>query len=288
MNIPPHWSQATAEETDGRGERVSSTCWRSSQLSEEDARRSALAAAKAIVQKLIAGEQPQKYGYGDVPLREEVIQRFTDGQGELFAAVTRNGYGSLVLNTASVQFIDLDFPYVSLGDQLRYVFAKLFGRSPLHPYARREVDISRRVEQFVEENPAWGLRLYRTAAGMRALVTHDLFSPAAESTLEVLRQLGSDPLYVRLCKMQESFRARLTPKPWRCGLKDKPVRWPRETEDTRESFDAWLERYSSCQADYATCRFIGSLGNSSVHEEIGTIIEVHDKITRCEEALPLA
>jgi hypothetical protein len=288
MNIPTHWCQATAAETDGHGRKVSFSCWRSSQLSKEDAQKSALTAATAIVQKLIKGEQLQKYGYGDVPLREEVIQRFTDAQGELFAAVTRNGYGSLVLNTASVQFIDLDFPYVSFGEQLRYFFAKLFGRKPQSPETRVEVEISQRVEQFIEENPAWGLRLYRTAAGMRALVTHDLFSPSAESTLEVLGQLGSDPLYVRLCKMQECFRARLTPKPWRFGLLERPVPWPRETEQQQDSFGKWLDEYSSGESDYSTCRFLGSLGNSSVHDEVRSMIEVHDKLTRCDESLPLA
>jgi hypothetical protein len=33
----------------------------------------------------------------------------------------------------------------------------------------------------------------------------------------LMRFLRADPDYVRLCAVQECYRARLTPKPWRCG-----------------------------------------------------------------------
>ena len=110
--------------------------------------------------------------------------------------------------------------------------------------------------------------LYRTAGGLRALVTHELFKPSDGPTLDVLDTLGCDPLYVRLCKTQECFRARLTPKPWRCGQSKPAVRWPWEGEAQRDRFDRWLAAYTTSQADYATCRFLGELGNGSLHREV--------------------
>ena len=145
-----------------------------------------------------------------------------------------------------------------------------------------------RLEQFLDENYHWSLRLYRTRAGLRALVTHDLFDPAADATLAVLRSVGSDPLYVRLCKAQNCFRARLTPKPWRCGHKANPVRWPMENGDQQARFQRWQSRYDAMQSRYATCRFLETLGNNRVLPEVARIIEVHDRVTRCEEPLELA
>jgi hypothetical protein len=56
----------------------------------------------------------------------------------------------------------------------------------------------------------------------------------------------------------------------------------------QECFDQWLAEYTSSQSQYATCRYLGTFGAKTVHPEIETIIEVHDKITRCDESLDLA
>jgi hypothetical protein len=144
------------------------------------------------------------------------------------------------------------------------------------------------LERFLLDHPHWGMRVYRTFAGLRGLVTHDLFEPAAESTLAMLQSVGADPMYVRLCKVQECFRARLTPKPWRCGHYVNRAGWPRDGADQQQRFDQWLSAYTARQAGYATCRYLEMVGNSAIHPEIGTIIEVHDKITRCQEPLDLA
>jgi hypothetical protein len=288
MRIPQYWSRATAEGADRKNRQVAFSCWRSSDVGVDDARESALAAAQGALQRILGGDRTGRYPYGDAPLREEVIQRFTDEQGGLYAAVTRNGYGSLVLNAARALFIDLDFPIVSPWEGLKYSFAKLFNKSMQSPDSLREDDARRRLERFASEHPGWGIRIYRTFAGLRGLATHDLFDPASDATLAVLQSLRADPLYVRLCKSQECFRARLTPKPWRCGHYVNRTAWPRESEDAQRRFDEWLSTYMSRQAGYATCRYLGTVGSTTIHPEIATIIEVHDKITRCDESLDLA
>ena len=104
---------------------------------------------------------------------------------------------------------------------------------------------------------------------------------------DVLKQMGSDVLYIRLCKAQACFRGRLTPKPWRCGHTNNTISWPRD-DTQQEQFDAWLSGYTQRQADHATCRFLGALGSGRVHPEVEPIIKLHDETTRCDEPLPLA
>jgi hypothetical protein len=288
MKIPAYWTKGTAEDTDQNGQKASFSCWRSSERSPEDARASAMAAAKRILRIIIGGERPGRYAYGEVPLREEALEKFANEQGELVAAVTRNAYGSLVLNTDGVMFVDLDFPPASFGETIQFFFKRLFNKSATSPESQRESEITRRLERFLADKPQWGLRLYRTRAGLRALATHDLFDPAAESTLAMLRSVGCDPLYVQLCKTQKSFRARLTPKPWRCGVTTNPVRWPFENDDQQRRFERWQSDYALRQSKYATCRFLGTLGNGRLHPEVARIVDVHDKSTRCQEPLQLA
>ena len=288
MKIPAYWSKATAEDTDRDGKKVFFSCWQSSDHSQEEAYQSALAAARRVLRSFLSGNRLGRYAYGETPLREETVEKFTNSQGELVAAVTRNAYGSLVLNTDQIMFIDLDFPPVSFGESIRYFFARMFNKTALSPDAQRESEVRQRLEQFLDDDYQWSLRLYRTCAGMRALVTHDLFDPVSEGTLAVLRSVGSDPLYVRLCKAQKCFRARLTPKPWRCGHTANPIRWPTENRDQQVRFKQWQSEYTARQSQYATCRFLGTLGNDCVHPEVARIIEVHDHATRCEEPLGLA
>lgn len=288
MKIPTHWAKATAEDTDRTGQKVAFSCWRSSDHSPEDARESALDAAKRVIQKMLAGKRLDRYGYGSTPMREEVVERFADANGQLSAAVTRNAYGAMVMNTAQAMFIDLDFSPTSPGEELKYFFVRLFNKSAKSPDAQREADIQSRLEQFLGNHCDWAMRIYRTCAGLRALVTHDLFDPTSDATRAVFDTLGADPLYVRLCRAQQCFRARLTPKPWRAGYVVNTVAWPRETEAQQEDFQEWLADYKLLQANYATCRFLGTIGSGAVHPELETIIEVHDKVTRCGEPLTLA
>ena len=201
--------------------------------------------------------------------------------------MTRNNYGAVILNTARVAFIDLDFPSTAGGGQLKRLFARWFGKPVPSPDAQRESAIWQWLEQFVAVNPGHGFRVYRTFAGLRAIATHDLFDPTSPTTLEMLQKLGTDPLYVRLCKVQECFRARLTPKPWRCGCMPNPVRWPREDAGQQSRFEKWDANYTAAQDKYATCRLLGTLGVDHVRPEVDQVIQVHDRMTRCNERVAL-
>ncbi len=288
VRIPAYWSRATAEETDQDGKQKAFSCWRWSDASPQDAYDSALAAAKTILRSFLSGTDLARYAYGQRALREDVKQRFTNDSGELIAAITQNSYGSLVLSTARVMFIDLDFEPITPGESLRHFFRKWLDKAARSPDVRREQDARAKLDQFLADNPQWSVRVYRTRAGLRVLATHALFDPAADSTQALLESLAADPMYVRLCKAQESFRARLTPKPWRCGHASNMIAWPRETDDQQRQFDKWMATYLARQAKYATCRFLGSTGDGPMLAEIETIVEIHDRTTRCHEPLALA
>lgn len=288
MKFYPYWSRAVAQEIDRDGKEVSASCWRWSTTSRDDAHQSALAAARWVVQRMMRGERLGAYSYGQRPLREEVLESRTDARGEPAIAVTRNSYGVLVLNTARVMFADVDLPPVSLRASLRHFFSRLFGGKAPSPQEQQVAAAKVRLEEFLDVNPEWSMRLYRTAAGLRILVTHAPFDPCADSTQMQLESLGSDPLYVRLCRDQGCFRARLTPKPWRCDHTPNRIAWPYETDEARRRFEQWLAEYEQRQRGYATCRFEGSLGVESVHPDVEPVIAMHDELARADQDLPLA
>ena len=199
MKIPKFWSKGSAEGRTRDGRDASFSCWRPSDISEADAHESARSAAKRILDALLAGRKLDRYAYGCVPLREEVVNKVEDKQGNIVAVVTRNLYGSLVLNAERVMFVDIDFPPVYTAEATKHFFARLFGRAKKTPEAEREERGRASVEQCAAADPSWSLRLYRTFAGLRAIATHDVFDPKSGAALDILRQMGSDPLYIRLC-----------------------------------------------------------------------------------------
>ena len=183
-------------------------------------------------------------------------------------------------------FVDIDFPQAANAGTS--FFKGLFGRKQKSADVEKEERARKPIDNFIEDNPTWGMRLYRTFAGLRAIVTHDVMDPQSAATLDVLKTLGSDPLYIKLCKAQECFRARLTPKPWRCGCRPNPLRHPITDEKLLVWYERWKEDYDARQAPFATCRFLASLGNPFIHPDALRIVELHDGMTHCSENLPLA
>jgi hypothetical protein len=239
VKIPSYWAKAVAERTLPDGTTRAQTSWRSSDVSEEDARQSAQVAAKELLQNMLTRRAEEYAAYGNGPLREEVVERFHNSNGELIAAVTRNKSGALVLNAARVLFVDLDFPITHRREQLAWFVRRIFRSAVPSPEQRREVNAYSAWQSFVDHHSDWSSRVYRTFAGLRVIVTHALFDPCSDSTIQLLQRAGCDPLYVRLCKAQESFRARLTPKPRRCGFWPTPVHWPYETDAIQRRFAEW-------------------------------------------------
>jgi len=278
MNFPKFWAKGTHQ---------GFTCWRWSDSNLAEAAARAQEAARRIAERFAAGDKLRRgYGYPDRPLREPVLREIKSPGGELAAVITRNSYGALILNTARVMFVDVDLPEPKfpVGGWLK----KLFGKP--EPSAARvtEDSVLAQAEAWRQSHPGWGWRVYRTKAGLRLLATHAPFEPGDASTEQVFDALGADPLYRRLCRTQKCFRARLTPKPWRCGFAKPPCRWPWPDAKAEARFKDWETRYQKTCRDYATCALTAAPGGQQIDPTVQLILKVHDETTLADSKLDLA
>ncbi len=287
MKFARYWTRGEAESSWASGKilRIRARGWSDDSL--DAARSRALEIARRVAQRVASasGSQPT-YPYGQRPLPEPVIREFRGPGGDLSAIVTRNAYGSLVLNSDSLMFVDVDgrdkHPASATFGKL---ISSLFGKSSTQSSTPKPVpDAMDRVAQ----RHGLSVRIYETAAGYRLLITNTPFKPGSANAEALLTDFQSDPLYIRLCRMQESFRARLTPKPWRCHLSTLPVPFPFETAAERDRYRLWEAEYNSKTSSYATCRYVTTLGPGTVMPEFEQLIQYHDHETKSASALRLA
>lgn len=281
MHVPRHWAPATGSATGPEGRRYRLKIWGWSDESPADALRRARERVSEVAARLARGEATAAgYAYGSRPLREEILRPLGRGRDAPEALVTRNRYGAEVLNTARVPFVDVDVPPVG---RLGRLFRRLRGRP-----ATREAEVLARIRAACADRGEHSFRLYRTRAGFRLLVTDRLLDPEGAESRALLEAFGADPAFVRLCAVQACFRARLTPKPFRCGCSLPPGRHPREEGRLREAFDLWLRRYEEACHAYATCRYLETLGPGRQLREARAVVDEHDRTSRADSGLPLA
>jgi hypothetical protein len=284
MKIPKYWAKRIQSVQSPAGRPYLLVIWQWSDVSREDAQRQADDRVRELEQKVRAGEPLHRYGYGERPLREEITQGLSNDTGREVAVVTRNVYGALVLNADNAMFIDIDFSdegtSSSTGGESRWGFGK---RAP-----SQEDQHVERITAWAGRYPDLGLRVYRTAAGLRCLITNQLFEPGQADTLDILRAFESDPLYVRLCQAQSCFRARLTPKPWRCNMNTPPARYPWENYDLEIRYRKWEQRYAQASRSYSVCKLVKQLGPQQVHPDVAAILALHDRMTGVDDQRPLA
>jgi hypothetical protein len=289
MKLARYWTRASGEATGPGGDRIRTSARGWSNDSIEAARGLAREMANRVAARLASGlSERHQYEYGERALPEPVIQEFPDSGGPPSAVVTRNAYGALVLNAASLMFVDVDVDRKTqdAGRNRGGIFASLFGKpaKPAPPPPDPRVDGFRKVA----ERHALSARVYETAAGYRLAITNLAFQAGSAEAERILREFGSDPLYIRLCRQQDSFRARLTPKPWRCGYYQLNVKFPFETPDAESQYHRWEADYNSKCSSYATCRYLATLGAGIVAPEFSELIRHHDRETKSTSPLPLA
>jgi len=279
MKIPKFWRRFEGDVQKPDGESLHVFAWGWSESSASDADAVARDRFQSIQQRVSQGlELPDKYGYGSRPVREQIIREIQGSGGNIDALLTRNAYGAVVLNAARAMFIDVDAPAATVGGALSKLLG--FGKS---------TDTS--LNQVRTALPSAGLgsvRLYRTAGGFRLLATDRTFTPGSSESESAMRAVGADPAFIQLCKVQDSFRARLTPKPWRVGQTAPPGDFPRDDAGLQKTFDDWLRQYEQAAASSATCQFVETIGSDSVHPDVAPILALHDEQTRATSRLPLA
>jgi hypothetical protein len=281
MRIPRYWSRIEGDGTDPEGRIVALVALGWSDDGAEAAQARARERLASMIARVERGDPlPHGYSYGDRPLREELLHEVRSAGGELLGLLTRNAYGCIVLNAPRAMFLDVDIPEPSLSQKLR----GLFGAKMKSP----EEKALGGVRDALRTMPGLSYRIYRTAAGLRVLVTDRTFDPRDPVVERLMASAAADPAYARLCRIQSSFRARLTPKPWRCRRTRPPVRFPFLTDEERERFDAWLVDYERAAEAHATCRLLEEAGGARVHDEIGPLLDLHEDLTRVGTELPLA
>lgn len=304
MKLARYWTRSQGEAADSGGQRIRVVTRGWSDESIDDARNRAQERARRLAQRIASDPSARKqYDYDDAPVPEAVVRDFRP-EG-LAAVVTRNSYGSLVLNADNLLFADVDQEEQEKEDGtgsdpagaegLEAILSGLFsmfGGKQENPLERpkvtgRPLSMFDKIERLVEAH-GFAARVYRTAAGHRVMVT-DRQMPAGGDEIEtILNEFGSDPLYLRLCRTQQSFRARLTPKPWRCGVRKPPVKFPFEGPGEQAAIRQWQAEYDRRIADYATCRLVRTFGGDRVHPSLQTLVDYHDRETKATSDLPLA
>ncbi len=296
MKIARYWVRDSATSSDRHGNTEQAVAWGWSESNEHEARQRARAAAKRIADWLTNGKGDSgpggEYAYLTRPAREEILQELGDnGQGPA-AVITRNRYGAMVLNTRDLMFIDADIPKPPpqpIGSALLSALGRVFGRgAATPPPPDPALEVLERIRVWSADNPGVALTVYRTAAGFRCMVTNQAIGARSELSESILEGLDSDPLYRRLCKSQECFRARLTPKPWRVGLPQPTHEFPFEDAAREAEHRGWVRDYDTASKGFATCARVETLGPAETEEVLAPLIELHDRVTMCDSGLPLA
>ena len=287
MRIPKYWARQTCRGEDPKGRSIVLQTRGWSDASLAAAREKAAQRAQNALARLFREEPLGDYEYLDQPIPEEIVDS-VGPQGQEIAVITRNRYGSLVLNSASVCFVDIDFPPIQsqgIKDALALLFSK---RKRNERKQALEQTTLQNVRSWAQRNSSRLFRLYRTAAGLRLLFTDRLYDPTSRETSSLLQELGSDRLYRRLTEKQECFRARLTPKPWRIGCTRPPTGFPWIDDSAEQEYRQWQRTYEQKSTPYQVCQLVESVGQDASDNTITAIVALHDRYTCTNGAAELA
>jgi len=324
MIVPEYWAEARREVRHNRKQLIVRRFgWSddsvASAQAHADARAQEALHAIAAGQSLPRSERRTNYGVEGVPIREQIVERHGD------IVITRNSYGALCLNTPDVLFADIDHRpapagcviptllacalwvvvAIAAGNVWNWVAGVALASAVLvavnavvlvvkrarHRDEQLEAGALARVEQFTRQHPDWHLRAYRTPAGMRVLAMHATFSAQDPVVQRLFDALQTDALYARMCRVQHCLRARLTPKPWRIGVRRR-IRPPVAAWSAEQAFLParlqWIAEYQRKAQSHAACRFLRAFGDErNVDPRAEAVRALHDRIARAYEPLPL-
>ncbi len=328
MIIPKYWAEARLQHRE-RKRQVTVRRFGWSDVSEADAQVHAEARAREAFDRALSGEpllrRERRVAYNGadgVPIREEVVDR--DGE----TVITRNSYGALCLNTPNVLFADIDFErrvgvrlmlitmvmlaviavsvlvwgmHFRIGGSIVIgaIAGLVFGAPLAHGLRRGLTSLQggdervtlRRVRAFVGKHPEWHLRVYRTPAGLRLLAMHRVFDPRDPQVTACFDALGVDRVYARMCRNQNCFRARVSPKPWRMGMPRMRAPYAATWRPEHAELPArreWIANYEQAAMGFASCRFIETIGHARTDAAAAAVQALHDVLCQCERELPIA
>lgn len=285
MNIPKYWTKASEIATPKWNTKFPVIVWGWSSESYEDARKKAHEIAVRTA-RWMESERPDRgdHYYEDRPPREEILQEILGKNDEPVAIITRNSYGSQILNTTALAFIDVDLPMSKKYSWPFSAIRKSLGKSVDDP---RDVAYAKAMETASLLGEQYTIRMYHTAAGLRFIIVDKYINPKSSEMEHIFDLFDTDPLYRKLCINQECFRARLTPKRWRCGIGAPPNRFPWENSADEECYREWQKNYEAKIQDYATCKWVRRWGAAYGDELQEKLLKLHDQMTQAMTDLPL-
>lgn len=171
------------------------------------------------------------------------------------------------------------------------------------------------IKNRITNHPNESFRLYQTPAGFRIIATHDVVLPSDRLVAEWFAYFHADTNYVRLCQVQQCFRARLTAKPWRLSevennklAKDIPAKdfWfgsdntdvdnsIEQRQDELKARKQWIVDYDRFTQGYRACHYVESFAgketvdrNTAATQAIDAFIEWHDRVCQVGKNLEMA
>jgi hypothetical protein len=291
MNIPKYWAKASTEVTP----KWNTQYWKSFPLSvwgwsnESDAE--AQKKARKMLERAVRWMETSRvmhrdHYYEDRPPREEILREITNENDEPVAIITRNSYGSQILNTTALAFIDVDLPPHRKYFWPVSAIRKWAGKSIASP---RETAYKKAQATAASLGGDYTIRMYHTAAGLRFVIVNKYIDPKSAEMERLFDLFETDKLYRKLCINQECYRARLTPKRWRCGILDAPPhRFPWENAADENRYRDWEKAYEAKIESYATCKWVMHWGSPHGDEVQEKLLKLHDQITKAMTDLPLS
>ena len=254
---------------------------------------------EAILLKIKSGDfsrsakRDWKKYYSGKPLREELIEEFRNNNDGLFAAITRSRTGVLVLNTANLALIDIDYPSAPINFLKDFIISIFQPQKRTLQVAEFQTSLNEKVQNTAQElEDDYSFRIYKTKAGARVIVTNKKIDPTSSESDNLMEAFEADKLYRKLCHYQDTYRARLTPKPWRipgAKLGKYPFSWPFANEDEKNDCRSWENKYNTLSENIATCHLLYETTGGDILPEFAEIIERHDELTKINQKdLPLA
>ncbi|SMF46665.1 hypothetical protein SAMN02745866_02986 [Alteromonadaceae bacterium Bs31] len=236
-----------------------------SNSSIDDAKHEALLRAKEIEARISKRRPKGEYEAGV----REFVSEILDASN----IVTVCRYGASILNTDQYTVLDLDDYAKSIWD----VFKPLKGLS-------KKERIIFKFEEFLSKNPEIGsdFRIYETANGIR-VIGKKYLDPTDRKYSRLMSKLNVDWLYLILSRKQQCYRARLTPKPYRLGIKTIKVHTPLVCKT--QAYKNWSIMYDDAALNYTVAKYVKSIGRDFSFEKA---VRFHDLQCKSSEELKLA
>lgn len=225
-----------------------------SDISTDDAKKKLIERAHLIEQRIRNKDGIEEY--------DADIKEFIESEIDEKNIVTVCRYGALVLNSDQYSFYDLDDYSHSILD--------LFGAVRRMSKKQR---IVHKFKQNISKYPELGrsFRIYETCNGIR-VIGKKYLDPNASNFTRIMRALNVDFTYSTLCRKQNCYRARLTPKPFRMKIETIKIKSPLDCETS--NYKSWANMYRSESKAYSVVKLLETIGEDFASDKT---IQFHDQ-----------